>query len=743
MSDSLELFLKNQANSALVQSITKAIARAESKHQPMRMPHLCDALLQNDGVAGLLGSERVSQLRAALALKIHELPEEKPLSGKLMVNLEAFAPAACEFARRCGAERVSPVVFLATCLNSELKIDADSAATVELLRRAGLHLEDLLALPSADSVLVKRGDFTYKPLGFGIDLTAMARAGYWQTCPLVGAERELKHLVVTVSSSGYSVVVVGEPGVGKSALVNGLAFHVARRTRPLIPSEMDNWTLVAISPSHLLAGTGGRGELEERLNELLDFFRQNPTVIPFFDEIHTLLDSDDASARIIATALKPPMAMGIFRCIGATTDQEYAKFIAADEAMNSRFDKVLICEPDEAATISILKDSARSILSPQAQEMGLQLSDDALRAAVRITTQYQKSDRLPRKAFRLLSRVVAETVYHRQTTVDADKTILDGQDVAKVFSDLAGIPISDLDENRPGYYQDLAQRLTFRVRGQESVVNSVTAWLSIQACGWADPRRPRGRFLFLGPPGVGKTHLSMALAEEIMKDRGSLIVKNMSEYKGEGAKTRFMGADPGYVGFGKTATLYSKVMMRPYSVVVLDEIEKAHSELGDPLLSVLDGLGEDSQGRRVDFSQCIFVMTSNALTDLVDMDLDEEQLRLQLLNLGGIFSAPFVDRIDRIVSFRSLDRDTLELILGDLIEERKSQARRPLPAEVSLPAARQIILDWAQASESTSARGLDRSLMRWLTAAASGQVFLHQNEEAVIEELPDQVPSEV
>jgi ATP-dependent Clp protease ATP-binding subunit ClpA len=351
--------------------------------------------------------------------------------------------------------------------------------------------------------------------------------------------------------------------------------------------------------------------------------------------------------------------------------------------------------------------------------VGLQLSDEALSGAVRLTQRYQRSDRLPRKALRLIGSAIAEKTYALQTGAD-DDAVLSADDVAGSFSAASGIPLSELDQDSASYAKELSGRLLTHVRGQDPAIEAVTSWLQLQSFGWMDPRRPRGRFLFLGPPGVGKSELANALASEVLHDKASIVVKNMAEYKGEGAKSRFMGADPGYVGFGTTETIYSKVSMRPYSVVVLDEIEKAHSSLADPLLSVLDGAAEDGQGRWVDFSQCIFVMTSNAIQAPADDRLDGETLRGLLREQGGVFTGPFVDRLDRIVLFQPLDRASLKAILDVLITKRRAAATRPLPASLDTPEVRGAILDTAVSqSGAASARGLERALARWLADQAA------------------------
>ncbi len=544
--------------------------------------------------------------------------------------------------------------------------------------------------------------------------------------------------------------MVGEPGVGKSAFIQGFAYHIARRERQFIPSTMDSWTVVMIEATDVLQGTSGRGELETRIKEMLAFFRKNPTVVPFFEEVHRLLDTDDPSSRSVATALKPPMANGLFRCVGCTTDKEYARFIASDEAMNSRFRKIIMPEPDHETAVQIIEGSKANLIRGRAQEIGVDLGDDALRASVRITATYQRNDRLPRKAINLLSAVISEKVYEVDMAIHTRPSpLVTEADVARLFSEISGIPVEALDEERPAHYRRLADKLRERVRGQDSAVDSVISWLSLQASGWMDQRRPRGRFLFLGPPGVGKTELAISLAEEVMRDRGSMIVMSMADFQGQGARNKFMGADPGYIGFGQTPTIYSRVMVRPFSVVVLDEFEKSDESLSNPLLSILDGWATDSQGRSVDFSQCIFVMTSNAVYDdragingphlrqlhqqiaeSVDssererlIDALDDLARSVLVSNGGIWTAPLLDRIDRVCLFSPLTRDVLLQILDGSIESRRKVATRPLPLAIDDQAVRLAILSEATSDgDSASARRLERALVRWLANCAKGAV---------------------
>jgi ATP-dependent Clp protease ATP-binding subunit ClpA len=715
----LKEFLQRSATPGLVDSVRSAMLRADQAKQRTHLAHLVDTILDDGSVRSRVDEELRLKAKAALARQMAAFPvvgaEE---SATFAFDLHSLTAPAISLAQDWGAEKVSPLTLLATCLSPQLLKDVESAQAQEALRTAGLTVEALVPQrgPKAGAM---RADFTFKSLGFGTDITAMARAGVWTACPLIGMEQELKRLTTLMSSGADSVVLVGEPGVGKSAIVEGLAYHIAHGTRPLIPPEMDSWTIVMISPVNMLAGTGGRGELEARLDKLLAFFRKNPTVIPFFDEIHTLLDTDDPSARTIATTLKPPMASGLFRCMGATTDKEYARFIASDEAMSSRFTKLLLPEPDLETAVQIVEGALGKIVPPRARELGITMDREAIRTAVRLTSIYQRSDRLPRKAFRLVRNVLSEKTYIVQTSQEPIRPEITSGDVARTFSDLSGIPVDDLDAERSDFYVRLRERLAGHVKGQPEAIDACCSWLGLQASGWVDSRRPRGRFLFLGPPGVGKTELALRMAEEVMRDRGSLITKNMAELKGEGSRTKFMGADPGYVGFGTTSTVYTRVMMRPYSVVVLDEFEKAHPELADPLISVFDGQAEDSQGRFVDFSQCIFILTSNAIM-VEPGQTSEDELRRMLLAMGGIWQPALLDRIDRIVLYRSLDMKVLSEILDGLIEARRKAASRPLPKEIDEASSREQILTWAtDGGHAASARRLERALLRWLTERAS------------------------
>jgi ATP-dependent Clp protease ATP-binding subunit ClpA len=713
----LSRFLRAQASPELVGLIEAGLRRAQAAATQFQLPHLALELLEHPATRSRIPEAIRQRALARLgSIAVQLPPASSPVIG---FDLAALLGPAEQIARDLDAARVSPLIFLATCLTPQLALDPVSVQAQEALRSAGLTLELLIPGPREDAS--RREDYTFRSLGFGTDLTAMASAGFWTASPLIGMESSLKTMAKLLNSGTGSAVLVGEPGVGKSAFVHGFAYKIVHRDRTVIPPTMDAWTVVMIEASDLLQGASGRGDLEARVQEMLRFFKRNPNVVPFFEEMHRLFDYDDPSVRSVATALKPPMANGLFRCVGCTTAKEYARFIAADEAMHSRFRKIVLPEPDAETAVRIIQGAKPNLLRGRANQIGVDLCDAAIRAAVRITSAYQRSDRLPRKAINLLSTVLSEKVYQLDLAgPQSAPTSISAADVARLFSEMSGIPVDALDETRADYYATLAIDLRSEVRGQPAAVDAICSWLALQSAGWVDQRRPRGRFLFCGPPGVGKTELASVLAQRLMQDRQAVIVLNMGDYVGETAYAKFQGASPGYVGFGATSTVYSRVLMRPYSVVILDEIEKCHASLANPLLSILDGSAEDSTGRWVDFSQCIIVMTSNspatayepAAADTLTLDAGYRTL---LAKLGGVWTRPLIDRIDRICPFSPLDQATLAQILVDQIERRRAVAAKPLPKDLDEPSIRAGILEDATSGElAASARGIERALLRWL-----------------------------
>ena len=339
---SIEWLLRHGASPDLVVVFTRSIERARDARTDVYLANVVLELLNDATVRARVSSD--SRLRASFNLsnQLVTVPSVATAynAPRFAFELIRFLGPAHALAIDCGTSLITPITFLATCLVSDLSVDEVSRRTQEEIRSAGITTESLMPIPKESETI--RQDFRYKSLGFGIDLTAMALSGCWVECPLVGMCTQMRTLAKLLNSGVGSAVLVGEPGVGKSALVQGLAYKIAQRDRHIIPSTMDGWTVVMIEAADVLQNTTFQGELERRVKEMLAHFTKTPTVIPFFEEIHRLLDTEDQSTRRIAAAFKPPMASGTFRCVGATSEREYGRFIAHDRALDSRFRKILI-----------------------------------------------------------------------------------------------------------------------------------------------------------------------------------------------------------------------------------------------------------------------------------------------------------------------------------------------------------------------------------------------------------------
>lgn len=658
-------------------------------------------------------SSTLEKVKSDLIQVMQKHGDSHKVMGKYVFNFEKLLMTALKTSEYFGTSRVSIPVFFVACIETSLNDDA-SNETQELLKASGITRNKIWKIKSIDGETSRKLDFTYKPLQLGENLIEKANSGYWKQCPLYGMESELQRLAMALNSEWESIILVGPPGVGKSVLVYGLAYHIATSNSKFIPDDMSDFTIVSISTNSIIAGTGDRGALEEVLEKLFVFFKKNPHVIPFFDEVHTLLDASNESTRAIANALKPALANGEFHCIGATTDVEYVRFISSDEPLNSRFTRITIPEPSHENVFQIMKGTLNNLISPKARKLQLKITDEALNEAIRITSIYQRNDYLPRKAIRLLQSVISKKTYILGKSIEPEELIIDAVDVATFFSTDRNIPHDSLTSDRKKYYCYLEKQLKSHVFGQDLIIDDVLKWLQMNEKGWTDNRRPRGRFLFTGPTGVGKSELAIRLSELIMNDRNAVITKNMAQYQEESSLNRFKGSDPGYKDSGEITTIYSQVYMRPFSIVVLNEIDKTHPILLNPLISILDGSAEDSRGRVVDFSQCIFVMTTS-LTQLPGKNLADNSLKEHLLSLQGIWSQSFLDRIDRIFEFNALTDDILLKILDKMILSIKSRSRSLLPGELSnLETRKEIIRHACMNDKIKSARRLERTLNDWL-----------------------------
>jgi ATP-dependent Clp protease ATP-binding subunit ClpC len=562
---------------------------------------------------------------------------------------------------------------------------------------------------------------------FGNDLTAAAREG--RVDPVVGREEEIEQTVEVLSRrTKNNPVLIGEPGVGKTAIVEGIALRIVDGD---VPDSLSDKRLVQLDLAGMLAGTRYRGDFEERLKKVIDEIRAHPDeLIIFIDELHTVVGAGAAEGAMSASnMLKPALARGELHIVGATTIDEYRKDIEKDAALERRFQPILVPEPSVADTIEIL----RGLRDRYEAHHQVRFTDEALFAAAELSDRYINDRFLPDKAIDLVDQAGAR-VRLRTTTPARDRRELQQRleqlrrekdeavavedyqragtlrdeiaslaeraegapggeravpevtpgDIAEVVSRATGIPVAQLTAEEKERLLELEEHLHKRVIGQDEAVVAVAEAVRRSRAGLGDPDRPIGSFLFLGPTGVGKTELARALAEALFGSEDRMVRIDMSEFQERHTTSRLVGAPPGYVGYEEAGQLTEAVRRTPYAVLLLDEIEKAHPDVFNILLQVLDdGRLTDGQGRTVDFKNTVVIMTSNlgsdligrrglgfAASDIVASGADDQQLRDRVMTrLREAFRPEFLNRIDEIIVFRHLDETQLRQITSLLLEE--------------------------------------------------------------------------
>ena len=568
---------------------------------------------------------------------------------------------------------------------------------------------------------------------FGRDLTDLARQG--KLDPVIGREKELKRIIQILSRrTKNNAVLIGEAGVGKTAVVEGLAQAIHRGE---VPEKMQSKRVVAIDMARMVAGTQYRGQFEERLKKLIDETKRAGNVVLFLDEIHTMVGAGGAEGAMdAANILKPALARGELQCVGATTLKEYHKSIEKDAALERRFQSVQVDEPTVADTIQILKG-----IAPKYEEHhSVKFGDAALRAAVELTARYLPARQLPDKAIDAMDETGArlrmgasarpKSLTSRQEAIDVLKgkkeaavkagdfdsaaryresiklasaefqealkkwkethaeDVIEAteEDVAETVSSMSGVPVEKMNATTAEKLLGMEKALGEVVVGQTPAIKAIARALRRSRALMADPKRPIGSFLFLGPTGVGKTHLAKMLAEKVYGDEKALITLDMSEFQEKYSSSRLVGAPPGYVGYDEGGQLTEKVRRRPYSVVLFDEFEKANSDVMNMLLQILDdGRLTDGQGRVIDFRNTIIICTANLGFDFAreghtlgfatetaetSFDLLKEKL---LSEAKRTFRPELLNRFDETVVFRKLEKGDMESILN--LELAKLQAR--------------------------------------------------------------------
>lgn len=685
---------------------------------------------------------------------------------------------AREMADRFDSERIGTEHLLLAIIK-----EGDCAAS-RLLNTMGANPQklfvDILAAMGEDPAQyreeIQRGrneEATLTPTldQYSRDLTAMARAG--RLDPVIGREKETERVIQILCRRGKNnPCLIGEPGVGKTAIVEGIAQSLVNGNVPDIVADK---RLVSLDMSGLVAKSKYRGEFEDRIKKVINEVETAGNVLLFIDELHTIIGAGGAEGALDASnILKPALARGDVQVIGATTIEEYRKYIEKDAALERRFQPVQVEEPTEEESIEILK-GLRKLYE---KHHHVQITDEGVEASVRLSARYVNDRFLPDKAIDLMDEAAAKArlgMMHgsdemmqlnreiHQTELDMEHALQEGDiekartwketrenlqasreklekknrrvsknkvpvvgenEIADVVAGWTKIPVSRLTESEASRLQKLEKTLHKRVIGQEEAVSAVSKAVRRGRVGLKDPKRPIGSFLFLGPTGVGKTEVSKALAEAVFGNEESMIRVDMSEYMEKHSVSKMIGSPPGYVGHEDGGQLSEKVRRNPFSVILFDEIEKAHPDVFNILLQVLDdGHITDSQGRKVDFKNAIIIMTSNAGAQSIiepkklgfgakeDEKQDHERMKASVMEeVKRIFKPEFLNRIDETIVFRALNKDDMKKIIGIMVRDLQKRCKEQLQIDLVVrEAAKEFIVEKAY-DRKYGARPLRRKL---------------------------------
>ncbi len=568
---------------------------------------------------------------------------------------------------------------------------------------------------ASESVSAKEPDIEE----FGFDLTRAAREG--QLDPVVGRDTEISRVIEILGRrKKNNPMLIGEPGVGKSAIVEGIALRIASGE---ISPSLARKRLISLDIASVVAGTKYRGDFEKRLKGIIKAVSSDPDLVLFIDEFHTIVGAGGAQGSLdAANMLKPALARGEIQCIGATTMDEFTKIVEKDGALDRRFQKIVVEPADVAQSIDIL----RSLRSSYEEFHKVRYTDGALRASVMLTDRYIPEMSLPDKAIDALDEAGSMVRLHLSRKKHGEEDTVDEEDIATVVSKMTGIPVNKVADSEGNRLMKMEKSLKSKIIGQDAAIDTVVRAIRRGRAGLKDPDRPIGTFLFFGPTGVGKTRLARLLAEYLFDSEENMVRIDMSEYMEKFTVSRLIGAPPGYVGYEEGGQLSERVRRKPYCVVLLDEIEKAHPDIFNLLLQVMDeGRLTDSNGRLVNFKNTIVIMTSNVGSrDVQDYgsglgfassakNVEADRKNVLDKAVRKAFPPEFLNRVDEMVFFNQLSKEDL----ADIVDiELKGLRERALEAGYKLSvstAAKRLVAD-AGFDPSYGARPLRRAITKYI-----------------------------
>lgn len=552
---------------------------------------------------------------------------------------------------------------------------------------------------------------------FGYDLTKAAAEG--RLDPVVGRDLEIGRVIEILGRrKKNNPMLIGEPGVGKSAIVEGIALRIASGETPPVLAKK---RIISLDIASVVAGTKYRGDFEKRLKSIISAASKDPDLILFIDEFHTIVGAGGAQGSLdAANMLKPALARGDIQCIGATTMDEFRKIVEKDGALDRRFQKIIVSSTDINQSIDIL----RKIKTNYEEFHKVTYTDEALQACVRLTERYLTDKSLPDKAIDALDE--AGSMVRITKGGKKDSGIVTEEDIATVVSKMSGIPVNKVAESEGNRILKMKERLQARIIGQDEAIDTVVGAIRRNRAGLKDPGRPIGSFLFFGPTGVGKTQLAKCLAEYLFDSEDNIVRIDLSEYMEKFSVSRLIGAPPGYVGYEEGGQLSERVRRKPYCVVLLDEIEKAHPDIFNILLQVMDdGRLTDSEGRTVSFRNTILIMTSNVgsreleeygtgvgfTTSLSNVTRSRQAILEKAVKKA--FPPEFINRVDEQVFFNSLSRDDIERIIDIELKSLKQRAEESGYKLSITPTAKKFIAEEGF-DPAYGARPLKRAIMRYV-----------------------------